>query len=324
MFQRIRIAFTLSFSLFAVVSMTACPSGEEPPPINAIVDGGPWADLYVFPADQQWAYPDQQPLPRPLDGGAPPADAASTPDTQLSTPIEQSPPSPGVQCSGQLTAEGTRWVKKGAGTQSIYDAPKVAPATPTQQGTAPEGGAMKFFPTASKQGWACVLYGGVQGYIDASMLTTLPPSAEETCKPGLTSDGHRWVKAGTGSLNLRSEPTSDGGSATVLTTIPEGASGKATYYPSGDEPGWACVAYGGKTGYAAAKYLSASPPPTPSNPTPTPSPSTGVCAKNTTASWCGPLTKPCDWRTTKGDCESVHWFTGIFNQNATPCCRWAP
>jgi hypothetical protein len=300
-------AITMSFTsklLCAVMLATlpACDGSDFPPPR--------WADGRRKLPDLWWTQQDFEVRLLP-DAGAP-----SGVDAQ--PPIEQTPPVPGTSCSGNLTAEGTRWVKKGAGSQGIYSAPKTASASPSTVGTVPEGGAMKYFPTASQPGWACVLYGGAAGYIDASNLTTVPP-AGLACKPGLKLSGCRWVKAGTGALNLRSVPSADAGNATVIAVIPEGASYKAAYYPDGDEPGWACLEYAGKTGYASAKYLAIAPPASSGSPGPgTTDPGSAFCTANPEVTWCGPLTKPCGWRSTKAECESVHLSGKPWRSSPTP------
>jgi hypothetical protein len=315
---------TSKLLLFAIL-VPACSISDPPPSRSA--DSG-WSTFDIW-------------LPQLVDAGAPLSDAgapassdAGVPssleagaDAPTLPPIEQSPPVPNASCTGNLTAEGTRWIKKGAGPQGIFSGPKTAGSSPSTIGTVPEGGAMKYFPTASKPGWACVLHGGAAGYVDASNLTTVAPSGSG-CKPGLTLKGYRWVKAGVGALNLRNVPAADAGTATVIEVIPEGASAKAAYYPEGDEPGWACLQYAGKTGYASAKYLAAAPPASSGGSSPgssggsSPGTSEPFCTANPEVTWCGPLTKPCGWRATKGECESVHWFTGLFNQDALPCCSW--
>lgn len=301
--DRLTIPSASLYKLFALAlllsTLAACPGGDIAPTRSET---------------DAWTLPDLWQPPSATDAG-PQADIAPP-------PIEQSPPD-GTPCTGLLTSEGTRWVKEGAGPQSIYDAPMIGGANPKDKGSVPEGGAMKFFPAASKPGWACVLYGGTYGYIDANNLATVPPSGMQGCKASLPDPSSRWVKAGTGSLNLRSEPAASGGAKTVLTAIPEGT--EARYRPTGDEPGWACLTYGGHTGYASAKYLSTTPNAGSSGGSGSGSSATsgGVCKKNLVASWCGPLTKPCSWRTTKSTCEAVHWFTGIFKQDATPCCMWS-
>jgi hypothetical protein len=315
---------TTSKLLFSVLitALPACSVDDPPPPWRG-TDGG-WSTFDIW-------LPQLDAGPTAVDAEASRTDTAPAADTRPpappAPPVEQSPPVPGASCTGNLTAEGTRWVKKGAGPQGIYPTPKLPGTNPSSLASVPEGGALKYFPTASKPGWACVLFGGAAGYIDANALTTVAPTGTK-CKPGLTLSGYRWVKAGTDALNLRSVPSADAGNATVIEVIPEGASHKAAYFADGDEPGWACLEYAGKTGYASAKYL-ATEPPAPSSGSPGSSPGTSdsdpgsaFCTANPEVTWCGPLTKPCGWRSTKGECESVHWFTGLFNQNAKPCCSW--
>jgi hypothetical protein len=261
------------------------------------------------------------PLPS-LDSGSP------TPTTD--GPIEQSPPGQ-KECKAGLNSEGSRWVKKKGGSQSIRATPS---ATGAVVGTVKEGEKMAFFPSASKNGWACILHQSTYGFVDAMALTTTPPAGSFSCKPGhnLKQDGFRWVKKGTGALNLRSEPSASGGTATVITTIPESPDAKATYYPEGDDPGWACLAFANKVGFASAKYLASSPPKYPStggggcgsggggyDPSSGNDPSSysgsGKCVTNVNVG-CWWFTKPCEWRTTKGDCLSPHWKSG------EQCCIW--
>ena len=84
------------------------------------------------------------------------------------------------------------------------------------------------------------------------------PPGTASCKPGLSSEGSRWVKQNGGAQSIYDRPNTAGAGAVIQGSVPEG--GKMDFFPGASKDGWACVLHGGTYGFVDASALTTSPP----------------------------------------------------------------